>query len=473
MFERKLILQIGIAGLPLAAILLLPYPLRDVMLMVAIGAATLYAFRDLEMAWLVWLALFPLARLSGGLLQMNPVNVPRIIIVLWVAVYLFKYRNDTALRHLFHSKGFVLFAVFILANIIAALRVARLDSLLVTFTYLEPLLYFGMTYCLVYQNPAFTKRIFQALLWGGLLVIVVGLVEMATQQSVSVILYPKLKETLDVYMYGWDSNRFGLGGRISSLIAQPVIASLYFVVLLVVAIYYLVVYERPRWLIVLFAVSGLASVLLLLATGTRGGLVSLGVALLILVLFGARRARHRFLILGGIVGVTILAFLFVPTFHEYLVASLDFSGNSRAARNIIGRWALTMELLRIFRENWFLGYGPGLVQKQGQSGELPTVPGIQSLGGIENQYATILADGGIVAGFAYLLFMLGVAWQTISMFRQPRWRTMGLTLLMLFAAYFAFAATETTLIAIPNLMLMTVFGAFAAEYERASSEARA
>lgn len=449
-------------SLVLSGILLLPYPYRDAMLVAVFLAALVGTWFQPDETWFAFLLLLPLVHLSGGLFQNVGLILSRMIVVGMAIVLLVKHRDTPALRALAFSDGFRFFGVFILANLIAAAHTLQTSPFVTTLTYLEPLLFFALSYYLVRRNPANTERFVSALVIGGGIAAAVGLYEIATQQSVGGLLNPALKPMLDGYLV-WDgSDRFGIGGRISSLIGPPAISSLYFVLILIVTLYQITTAKRARWLVVPTVIVG---VVLILATGTRAALLALAAAGLVVAVPLLRTWRQRLVAAAVVVSGVALAFLLLPKLGTYLVASLDVVGGGTASANVTGRIALTMELLRIFRANWLFGYGPGLVQKQAAAGILPTVPGIKSLGGIENQYATILADGGILAGLSYLLFMVGALWEGLRVFRDPRWRAMGLTLLALLVTYFVFAATEMMLTILPNLVLMAIFGAFAARFE--------
>ncbi len=466
--HKPLLAAIGLTIL-LSAILLLPYPYRDGMLVIVIGLGIVLARNHFEPVWFAFLMLLPLLRLNGGLFQVNTLEGSRILLAGLSIVFLWREKNSPP-RALIHSNGFRFFGLFILANILSAFAVLRVDSLLSAGALFEPLLYFTVSYGLVRANPENLPRTLRALLRGALVLVAVGLYEMITQQSVAAFLNPDLARRLGVYLYGEGSNRIGLGGRISSLIGQPVMAGLYFVLMPIVGLYYWTQIERSRVLSIFF---GLLCVMLVFATGTRGAMLGLAAAIFIFALLAPQRWSRRLWMLGALIGGVSVLLILLPNLAAYLCASLDFEANTPESRNITGRFALTMELLRIFQANWLFGYGPGAIQRDALAGVLPTVPGIKSLGGVENQYATILAGGGILAGLTYLLFMLGVAWDAFAMLRQPHWRVMGLCLGAMFAAYFVFAATEMTLTTTPNLFLMALYGAFAARFEDAQLEARA
>lgn len=450
----------------LGAILLLPHPWSDAVLLVAVAAGIGLAVLELEKIWLAWFIVFPMEHLSSELFNIHGLTVSRIFVVGLCLVVLVRYRDSRALRALVTSNGFRFFALFVIANLLAAGFTREAQPLFSALTYVEPLLFFALTYYVVQQDRGIAPKLLRAMLVCGALFAMVGLYEMATQQSVAALLNSELASIQDQYMFQVWSDRFGLGGRISSLIGQPVVASLYFAFLPILGLYYFIAYKRSRWIAAPF---GMVCVLMVLATGTRGGLVALAAGLLVLLVFGLRRWKERLvssLVMAGVVAGFLVA---LPNLGTYLARSVDIASGSAESRNVYGRIVLTRELFRFFQNHWFLGYGPGRFQKQAQAGIIPTVEGVRSLAGIENQYAAILVDGGVVAGMAYLVFICGVALDIVRMMRQPRWRAMGLTLFALFAAYFVFAGTEMSLTFVPNLLLMAVYGAFAAEFEFTSA----
>lgn len=449
------------------AILLVARPYRDVLFVGFAILATLCMWRYPETTWVLYLILIPPLHLNSGLFGISSFTMTRVLVFCFIGVLLVKHWNREAVRACLRANGFRFFALFVLANVVSAVHVMQQYALYSAFTYLEPLLIFAVSFYLVYMHRENETRILRGILIGGVIVALIGLVEIATQRSVAMWLDPQLTARLSVYMYEEGANRFGLGGRISSLIAQPVMASLYFALVATVALYYLRAFKHARWFQIGF---GLLCSLIILATGTRGGMLALAVALVMLALLGPRRWTQRLSVLAALTAGALLLFIFLPSLRAYLAGSIDLISNPDAARNVTGRVALTRELLRYFQANWLWGYGPGIFQRQAATGIIPTVPGIRTLAGIENQYAAILADGGILAGISYLLFMLGALWDDARMMRQARWRAMGLTLLALLAAYFVFAATEMTITVIPNLILMAIYGAFAGQFARGQAD---
>ncbi len=447
-------------GVGLALLLLLPAPYQDVILVAAVASCAVFAARHIATKWLAVLALLPLIRLSGELFGLNGVTLSRLVTTTLAVVFVLTLRERAVLHSLRQTNGLRWFGLFVLVNLVSAIYVSSAAAVLTTLGYLEPLFWFAITFGLVRSGRVTTRDVLRALLWGAVLVALGGLYEWATQQALGKLFDPSLTRMLNVYMSGYDSNRFGLGGRVSSFIAQPVNASLYWVMVLCVAVYYFRNWARARWV---QAVWVLTALFFLLLSGTRAGMLALAAVWLVWVVWGLQNTRQRALALAAS-GAAIAALLFLsPTLANYLRASLESDPDAMAARNVIWRIAVTRGLLEIFLNHWLLGYGPGMIYRLAIAGALPRVDRRYSLAGLENQYATILAETGILGGMAYALFMFGVAQDCARMVRDSVLRARGVLLLALFAAYFVFAATSWAVTVIPNLLLMAVYGALVAD----------
>lgn len=448
-----------VAAALLTVTLRLPQPYRDGLLAAFVVACAALALYQFPAVWLGVLTLLPLVRLGGELFQVNGVTLSRLLVGVLTLVCLYHYTRRGVLRALVRTNAIRWFGLFILVNLVSAAAVLSPSAVFTTLTYLEPFLLFALTFAVVQQRALTFEDVLRALLVGASLVAAASAYEFVTQQPVGALLNPAHKQMLETYMYGYDSNRFGLGGRISGLIAQPVYASLYWVLALCIAVYEFRTYAHARWW---QGASIAAALFFLVLSGTRGGMLALAAAVGVWLWLGLRTMRQRLLVLGAVGAGAVLAALLLPGMIAYLGASLDLRGETIENRNVLWRIAVTGGLLQVFADHWLLGYGPGVVQKLSAAKQFPRVNGRYPLGGLENQYATILADGGIVAGLAYLLFMLGVVQDCARLLRAPAWRTRGVLLSALFAAYFVFAATGMSITEIPNLLLMAVYGALMA-----------
>lgn len=451
-------------GVGLAMVLLLPAPYQDVLLVAAVAVCAVFAARHFETVWLTVLALLPLIRLSGELFGLNGVTLSRLVTVTLAVVLAFTLRERAVLRSLWQTNGLRGFGLFVLVNLVSAIAVFSPAAVLTALGYLEPLFWFAITFGLVRSGRVTTRDVLRALWLGAVFVALGGLYEWATQQALGKLFDPSLTRMLDVYMSGYDSNRFGLGGRVSGFIAQPVNASLYWVLLLCIAVYYFRNGTRARWVQAVWVVTAL---FFLLLSGTRAGMLALAAAWLVWVVVGLQNTRQRALALA-MSGAAIAALLLLsPTLANYLRASFAPDPDAIASRNVIWRIAVTGGLLELFSNRWLLGYGPGMIFRLAVAGALPRVNGRYSLAGLENQYATILAETGILGGLAYAWFMFGVAQDCARMLRDAVLRESGVLLCALFAAYFVFAATSWAVTVIPTLILMAVYGALAADLANA------
>ena len=160
----------------------------------------------------------------------------------------------------------------------------------------------------------------------------------------------------------------------------------------------------------------------------------------------------------AIVGLAVLipAFMLVfPNMAHYFSGSVD--PTSRESVNVFARYDLTVSLLSFFRHNPILGNGPGLIQDAAQRG----VYGFSGLVGVENQYALILADGGLVAGVTYLLFAGGAVAIALRLYHSAdrELTSIGLMLLTLFAYYSVVAASVDALLSVAMAVMMCLMGA--------------
>jgi O-antigen ligase len=191
-----------------------------------------------------------------------------------------------------------------------------------------------------------------------------------------------------------------------------------------------------RLLVVLLPAFG---VLLVLLTGSRGPLVSIVPAgIVFTLLIGGKRAGVTVICIAALAFSLYLSGV-LPRVTEYLRDSLAFG--TEASNNVFDRLDLTTALLEIFKQNPVLGFGPGMIQKLGGEGLME----FKRIAGLENQYAVILAEGGVLAGCTYLLFMFGVLMLSYRIFKTNRseevkhWALITLVLLIYLFAGAAFA----------------------------------
>jgi len=112
------------------------------------------------------------------------------------------------------------------------------------------------------------------------------------------------------------------------------------------------------------------------------------------------------LALGTFLVLVVVYLTLPPSFIKFLTGSFDLTEVNSYNANVLGREALTLRMIEIFLSHPLLGVGPGIIQKSIFSLNESRYLG---LGGLENQYATILAENGALGifffgGFVYVAF---------------------------------------------------------------------
>ena len=451
---------LGLCLLSSSVFLLLAIPerYRDVVFLAGALFGCALAFYDFARIWRFFLLILPLVHTIGSLFGLAQLSVVRLVLVGTTVVLLLLSREVTGhWRIVPNEPGLVGFLLFVAANLFSAVHTLNYESVFRTITYLEPALFFILTYQVVRRDSGNMRQVVRIVALGGVVVCLLGFVEMKAQRPVFDLLgihLPGFAEDLSGYL---EVDRFGLGGRITSTIGQPVYAGIYFVIWLVACAGYIVIY-RPAYRSLLFLLAPIGGVLIL-ATGSRAPLFALPPAVIALVLISRSKGRTAVRVGLGLAMLSVTINLAAPTAFGYLRESL--SGEySPATANVLARLDLTNRLLAIFWEHPVFGYGPGLIQKAAIQGS----PDFVGLGGLENQYAVILADGGILAGGAYLLFMIATLWSLLRLrfSRSREVRQGALMMLLLFMFYFVVTASVTSITQLTTSLLMTLLGALGA-----------
>jgi O-antigen ligase len=440
-------------------LLVLPAEDRDLLFVAGLALLGVVAYQHFPSAWILIIALLPLLNLFGAMFDQPKITGIRILLVVLLPIFIVKVKPDRfwqQIRGPWAIKGFLL---FILANLLSAVRWSSIEAVFRSLTYFEPLLFYVFTYYVVRRNTGNFRLIMRAIVFGGIVVGLIGLLELLSQSSflnLFGITDARINALYlsDVYL---TDNRLGLGGRISSTLMQPVYAAIFFAICLAITIFYRIVYA-PRNKLLLFVLVPIGSVLIL-ATGSRGPLLSIVFAVVCTSLL-IGRGKTRIISAGLTIILLVTVILVLPTqARSFLVDSLD--PNQSVSANVFGRFNLTASLFEIFSASPIVGVGPGLIQKLGFEGD----PEFAELVGLENQYAVILADAGLIAGAAYLIFMggvFGLLWKIRKNSRDREVRYGDLVLITIFVFYFVAAASATIVTGLSNQTIMIAFGAVVA-----------
>jgi|YelNatPaOPRAMG01_1025707.scaffolds.fasta_scaffold00725_15 hypothetical protein len=449
----------------LVGLLALADPWRSVSYLLAFLAFFLYALFSWSKAWLIVLFLIPLQEMAPPLFNQPKLLPHRFLLILAAAALLVKiFRQKEhdlkSILHLLLRPGFLTFALFVLANIFSAFYNRSLDALFRSLTYTEPLFYFALTWMWINSEKNNLSRLSGNFVLAGFWTQVIGLMEMATQKSIRRLLaIPSSTPWEELFA----TDRFGLGGRISSTLSHPVYAGLYFLFLLLISIYFFS-HFKPRHKFLLLILVPL-NLFLLLATGTRAVIICFFLSLLVLAISFRPQKRIFVPILASLLTGLIFIFFFFPQIPLYFQKSFKIRPGIQESANIRHRLVLTRTFLDVFAQKPIFGNGPGLIQKEA----LKEGSSFKKMSGIENQYAIILADGGLLAGLAYLAFIIAVFWEVrrLGQLRSEPDIYLGHAfLLAAFVAYFFFVITETCLTQAPNYVLMSLFGALSGSRQR-------
>ena len=436
-------------------------PYRSVGFLLAVLVLLVSAVERFDRAWVTILATLPFWFLASTLFGQPKMTGVLLLILGMTGISLLRLMSANS-RHTNPSHlGIVAFLFFIAANVLSGFYAGQIESVFRALTYLEPFLFCVLTYAVVRQDPDNLPRLLRGIVIGGLLVGALGIFELVTQKPILAELGITTNEDMLVYLA---LNRYGLGGRIVSVIGQPVYTGMYFALWLIVTLAYIVQYgsERRKALLVIAAITGLV---LVLATGSRGPILAFLPALLAFAFLSRRRNRALILTVPLVGLAALVLYRLLPDFFSFFRDSFAIDQQTAVNSNLIGRLDLTDTLLDIFRQNPVLGFGPGLIQKWGLQG----VSGFEGLAGLENQYAAILADGGLLAGSMYLLFMGAIFASLLRMRSHPKAtiRNMGMMTLLLFVCYFTTVISVSAMTVVVNLLLMAIYGAVLAAADSA------
>lgn len=436
------------------AALTLPAQSRDVLFLLGSLLCFAFALTNYAGAWYFILMVLPFIHLVGSMFGVRQFDLIRIIIVGMLSVLAIKSKGNFW-REILKQYFLIYFILFIIANLVSAIIHLSIDAVYRSLTYTEPIIFYFIAYYIVRKNSANYRRILRALVIGGLGVSVLGLIELQQQFPIIDLLGINITGSDVNYVSYLQLNRFGFGGRIISTIGQPVYAGIYFIIAFTLMTFYILQY-LSKYKSLLFISMPLGTVLII-ATGTRIAMLGIIPLFVALILLSARKGVS--IIFLGVGGALLARFLYVlvPGLYGYLKASLSLDSANTVAANVIGRFDLTTRLFAKFVENPIIGYGPGLIQKLGLRG----AGEYAGLAGLENQYVVILADGGIFAGFWYLLFMLAALlslWRIYSG-NIRKTKNAGLMVLLLLIYYFVVTLTVTSLVLIPFFLVMTLLGA--------------
>jgi hypothetical protein len=349
----------------------------------------------------IFIFIYPIIYTVPVIVGWEAFPVSRVIISLLFLVALFKiqpYWPKIPLKYIIYSYSF-----FIVTLIISAmLSSLPWETFTRSITYLVPIMFFICSLVSIVDDKNGLKFMFIGILSGFALITLYGLIEILLQRNFLVDIGVITQD------YEWMTDiRLGFG-RITSFLGQPVYAALYFVFLIPIVYFISEFFIKLKLVKFVIITLSLISVICIIYTGSRTGIVGLGLVLFAYILFCHRDWKiAKWLPIMAIPLISL--YYFAPEgFTHHTIASFVLTDPAmEESQQFFGRLAVTGAMIDIAREHIFFGLGPGFILK------MKTAQGIfTEVAGMENQYAALLADSGLFGFFAYLIFLFSVIWSS-------------------------------------------------------------
>jgi lysylphosphatidylglycerol synthetase-like protein (DUF2156 family) len=352
---------------------------------------------DYAIAFAFYLAIYPLIYTAPVIEGWGGYNPSRIIISLLFIVSLFKikpYWQEIPYKGIIYS--YLLFLLMLLISVMLS-ELPR-ETFTRSLIYLLPVMFYSCTLAAVVGNKKGLRYIFGAFIIGFTLTTVYGLLEIIMQRNILVDLGIIVQE------YEWMTDIRLDYGRITSFIGQPVIASLYYIFTIPVIFFIRQHYMKSTLAKQFIMIVLIMAIVCILYTGSRTGLIGFGLLIIIYYALSPQkwniaRLLSIFLLMIGII------YYFAPEgFLTYIVASFGIHQPvSEESQTFFGRFEVTYAMLDIARENLLFGFGPGYLLKMKDAYGL-----FIEIAGMENQYAALVADGGIFALVTFVIFLITI-----------------------------------------------------------------
>jgi hypothetical protein len=341
----------------------------------------------------IFLAIFPLIYKVPVVDSYEYLPAYRIIIFLLFVISLPKiihYWHDMPAKAIIYSYCF-----YVLILMISALfSQMPLETFARTLTYFIPLMFFFCAFITLIDDRKGLNYMFTGILIAFVLTSLYGLIEIFLQRNILVDLGMITQDN------DWISEiRLGFG-RITSFLGQPVYTALYLLFTIPVIFFIIQYFINSLFTKLTMLMFLMISIICIIFTGARTGLI--GIVLLMFVYLLLCQAKLNLTKLLCIT-LVILGFIYIMApkgILSYYMASLDINQQIEESHNLIGRLQITYEMMNIAKKHILLGLGPGFIFK------MRATEGIfYEVGGMENQYAALLADSGLLGLFTFLLFL--------------------------------------------------------------------
>lgn len=351
------------------------------------------ALINFSVAFALFLAIYPIIYKVPVIEGLEYLPADRIIISMLFIVAIVKiipYWKKIPFKSIMYTYA-IYFATLFISAMASALP---WEAFTRTLTYLIPVMFFACALATVIDDRKGLKYLTRGILVGFAVTCAYGLVEILLQKNYLVDLGIITQD------YDWMTDiRLGYG-RITSFIGQPIYAALYYLFTIPIIYFIMTYYIRSVISKVIILLLLLLSVICIIYTGSRTGIMGLVIFIGIYYFFHIHELNIIKQLSLGILMIGLFYFIAPEGLFGYNIASLLIDNPGKEAQELMGRIDITFNMLDIAMENIVFGLGPGFVLKMKEASGL-----FMEVAGMENQYAAVLVDSGIIGFGAYLLFI--------------------------------------------------------------------
>lgn len=361
----------------------------------------IFSFKRPFVTFYYFLTIFPLIFGFSSLPGFEKLPLVRVINVIFFITILFNmFISKNKLIFPYKNIKISLFCFIFFGIFSSLLSKYPIESLFRLFTYLEPLFWFVISYYSFYYwgNIELVKKFFLFLNLGIILFLIFGIIEYFYQSNILINYGILIKSDVD-YL---SEIRFFESGRLSSTLGQPVYASLFALTGIGIVNFSKRIFYKYS---ILLNILIILIILFILLSGTRTSIVGLIIFLIFYFYFNYKLSYKFFIyLLIFLLFSYLITFILFEELAVYLIESFNISNYyyTKENTNFLFRIDLTLNFLKLAFDNFFIGIGPGVIQKSFFIFGDYTFYGFT---GIENQFATLLLENGILGLIAFSLFL--------------------------------------------------------------------
>ncbi len=356
------------------------------------------SFNYYVLAVSLWLMIYPIVGQVNAIEGWEIFPAERIVTSLLFLAALFKLGENwekLPSMSLFRYYLLFIFALFLSS----AVSDMPLQSAGRSLTFLVPLMWGIIVLAAIVDNESALRMLIKAMLIGFTVTIAYGILEFILQNNY-LVNWGIIRQDVDYLSV----ERFGIGGRITSFIGQPVYAALYFLTMLPLILFYRKYYGKTSVMKVVYAILFALGVMMIFLTGTRSVYLPLIISPLIYLWFQKGKKIFSSKILYIYLGIfVLLPFVLPETIINFTTETFQILDplNIGATSSLYGRLELTGVFWDLFKEHVLLGFGPGFIQRMAAD-----VAMFRNLAGMENQYAGLLVETGVIGFLTFMAFII-------------------------------------------------------------------